>query len=85
MCELIVPQIHHLQPLVTGQSCTQPSKAVLVKLNTIPLQGEAGNATVQTEKSSKQNHCVSTYVVPFKVHRFDRGVLSKVFKILFFI
>ena len=80
MCELIVPQIHHLQPLVTGQACTQPRETVLVKPNTIPLQGQAGNADIQAEKSSKQHNIVSTYVVPFKVHRFDRGVLSKALK-----
>ena len=80
MCQLIVPQIHHLQPLGTGQSCTQPSKALLIKPNAIPLQRQAGDAAVQAEKSSKQNRCVSTYVVPFKVHRFDRGVLSKALK-----
>ena len=67
MCELIVPQIHHLQPLVTGQSCTQPSKAILVKPNTVPLQGQPGDAAVHAEESSKHGHCVSTYAVPFEV------------------
>ena len=80
MSQLIVPQIHHLQPLVTGQACTQPRETVLFKPNIIPLQGQAGNADIQAEESSKHHNGVSTYVVPFKVHRFDIGVLSKALK-----
>ena len=80
MCELIVPQIHHLQPLVTGQACTQPRETVLVQPNTVPLKGEAGNAVVQTKEAAKQDNGVPTDVVPFKEQRLDRGVLSKALK-----
>ena len=66
--ELVVAKVHDLQALVTGQPCTQPCKAVLVQPYTVPLQGQAGQAAVQAEESSKQDNCVAAYVVPFQVH-----------------
>ena len=75
--ELVVAKVHDLQALVTGQPCTQPCKALLVQPYTVPLQGQAGQADVQAEESSKQDNGVAAYVVPFQVQRLDRGVLGK--------
>ena len=63
LCELVVPDVEGLQPVVVEQPVTEVREAVLVQPDTVPLQRETGEGVVLPQEATQQRDAGTGHVV----------------------
>ena len=63
MRELVVPEVQHLYPMVSGKAGSEGGEAVEVHPHAVPLEREVPQAAVGAQKTTKKGQGGATDVV----------------------
>ena len=74
LCELVVPDVERLQPVVVEQPVTEVREAVLVQPDTVPLQRETGQGVVLPQEPAQQRDAGAGHVVTAQQQHADGAV-----------